>query len=262
MRIVVALAACGVLLAGCATPRTPAAPSSQAAGSPGQGQQAAPSPTDRRCADPQLNDKQVTFQSQGVHLAGYLLGTGPTTLVLAPQASADACSWLAWARQQAAAGYRVLAFDFNGEGRSRRGDTSKNSGDVEAAARFARERGATGVVLVGASRGGTAVLVAASRLDPPATAVLSLSGVDEYAGESAIQAVPRLTAPVLFLAATGDGSFPTMAKAMYDATPGDRRSLVVVPGQVHGTALLTINAIGTDEAGRAVSAFLTANAPR
>ena len=65
MRIVVALAACGVVLAGCATPRTPAAPSSQAAG-----QQAAPSPTDRRCADPQLNDKQVTFQSQGVYLAG------------------------------------------------------------------------------------------------------------------------------------------------------------------------------------------------
>lgn len=262
MRIVVA-AACILALAACSGKSEPGAqPTAQPGAATTGPAQAAPSPTDRRCSDPELNDKQVTFLSQGVYLTGYLLGTGPTALVLAPQAGADACSWLAWARQQAAAGYRVLAFDFNGEGRSRRSDTSKNSGDVEAAARFARERGATGVVLIGASRGGTAVLVAASRLDPPATAVVSLSGVDEYAGESAIAAVPRLTAPVLYVAATGDGQFPAMAKAMCDATPGERRRLVTVPGQLHGTALLMISATGADEAGRAVAEFLTRNAPR
>ncbi|MEV8515303.1 alpha/beta hydrolase [Dactylosporangium sp. NPDC051484] len=223
---------------------------------------AAPSPADRLCGDPQLNDKQVAFAGQGgTFLAGYALGEGNVTLVLAPQASATGCSWLGWAKQKAAAGYRVLAFDFNGEGRSRRAETGTNSGDVAAAAAFARAKGGRGVVLIGASRGATATLVAGARLEPPATAVISLSGPDSYAGESALRAVARLSVPVLYVAATGDGSFATAAQAMYDATPGDQRTLSMVPGRQHGTALLTVTDDGTADATRAVDDFLANNAP-
>ena len=147
------------MLAGCgADPANPpaAAPDSSSV------VPAAPSPTDRRCADPDLNDKQVAFPGTGGFLTGLLLGTGRTVLVLAPQASADACSWLSWARQEATAGYRVLALDFGGEGRSQRGPAGKPSGDVLSAVAYARTLGAERVVLVGASRGGTAVLVAAA----------------------------------------------------------------------------------------------------
>src|SRR5258705_3383308 len=109
-----------LLLAGCAGDPAPAPESSLPAS-----RAAAPSPTEGRCSDPELNDKQVTFaDGDGVYLSGYVLGTRRTALVLAPQASANACSWLSWAKQHAAAGYRVLGFDFNGEGRSPRGPKS------------------------------------------------------------------------------------------------------------------------------------------
>ncbi|WP_344407449.1 hypothetical protein, partial [Dactylosporangium fulvum] len=120
---------------------------------------------------------------------------------------------------------------------------------------------ATGVVLIGASRGGTAVLVAAAGLTPPPTAVVGLSPAPKYAGENALEAVPRLTAPVLYVAAAGDSGFPADAQAMYDATPGDKRKLAIVPGRLHGTAFVTIAAAGAQEAAAAVDAFLKAHAP-
>ena len=255
-----------ITMAGCGAPEggSPSAtPGSPASSAP----VAAPSPTDRRCGDPELNDKQVTFATAaGAYLTGYLLGTGETALVLAAQASADSCSWLSFAKQQAAKGYRVLAFDFAGEGRSRRApDTantsSTNSGDVEAAAKYAREHGASRVVLLGASRGGTAVLVAAGRLTPPATAVISLSAPGSYEGESALDAVPRLTVPVLYLAARGDTNFATAARSLYDATPGTARQLVITPGGLHGHGFLVIAAEGASEGSAAIDAFLAAHAP-
>jgi alpha/beta superfamily hydrolase len=261
MRIVL-LAACGLLLTSCAGGnRSTSAPTDASKAEPAV---AAPSPTDGWCADPELNAKQATFASQGGYLAAYLLGDAHAkiALVVAPQSGADACSWLEWAKRQAAVGYRVLAFDFSGEGRSVRGITGTftASGDVEAAATYVREQGAAGVVLIGASRGGTAVLMAAARLTPPAAGVVSVSGVAEYMHESAVQAVPRLTMPVLFLVAADDSTAAHDARTMYDATPDGRRTLSVVPGRRHGRALLTVGADGSAEASAAIVAFLTANA--
>jgi pimeloyl-ACP methyl ester carboxylesterase len=249
MRLVTGLG-CLFLLAACAAPMSKPAPAVSAKPGP-------PSPTHGLCGDPTLDDRQVTFPGgDGAFLAGYLLGVGDTTLVLSPQASATGCSWLAWAKDKAAAGYRVLALDFNGEGRSRRAATGHGSDDVTAAVAFARTAAGGRVVVVGASRGATASLIAAARVDPPVTAVISLSGPSEYAGESALETVPRLRVPVLYLAAADDSTFAAAAKAMYDATPGESRKLVVVPGQLHGTSLLTITAEGAAEAGRSIEDFL------
>jgi pimeloyl-ACP methyl ester carboxylesterase len=253
-----------VVLAGCGPAGPPAAAPSGSAGSSGASAApaapVAPSPTDRRCADPDLNDKQVAFPGTGGFLTGLLLGTGRTVLVLAPQASADACSWLSWARQQAAAGYRVLALDFAGEGRSQRGTGSTHSGDVLSAVAYARTLGVQRIVLIGASRGGTASLVAAAAADPPVTAVVSLSAPDTYAGENAAAAAPRIKAPVLYVSATGESSFAAAAQAMHDATTDPRRRIALVPGRLHGTSLLTITAEGAPEAAKAVTDFLTAHA--
>ncbi|WP_432824851.1 alpha/beta hydrolase [Dactylosporangium sp. CA-092794] len=242
---------CLLLLSACAKAPVKAAPPP------------APSPADRLCADPELNDKQVAFAGQdGTYLAAYLLGGGraQVTLVLAPQASATGCSWLGWAKREADAGYRVLAFDFHGEGRSGRPGAATNSGDVAAAAAFARAKGGRDVVLVGASRGGTASLVAAAGLEPPPAAVISLSAPDRYAGENALPAVPKINAPVLYVAATGDSQYAASARALSDATPAANRTLTLVPGSLHGTALLTIAADGAAEAGRAVDDFLAIHA--
>lgn len=249
-----------LVLAGCGgDPATPQAAGSSAATGP-PAAPVAPSPTDRRCADPELNDKQVAFPGTGGFLTGLLLGTGRTVLVLAPQASADACSWLSWARQEAAAGYRVLALDFAGEGRSQRGQGGPPSGDVLSAVAYARTLGVERVVLIGASRGGTAVLIAAAAATPPVTAVISLSAPDTYAGENAAAAAPRLAVPVLYVAATGETSFAAAAQAMYDATTDQRRRIALVPGRLHGTSLLTITDEGAPEAAKAVTGFLTAHA--
>ncbi|MEV4516033.1 alpha/beta fold hydrolase [Dactylosporangium sp. NPDC049525] len=245
-----------IVLAGCGG--DPAAPPADAPASP---KAAAPSPVDRRCADPDLNDKQVAFPGTGGFLTGLLLGTGRTVLVLAPQASADACSWLSWARQESTAGYRVLALDFGGEGRSQRAPDGKPSGDVLSAVAYARTLGAERIVLIGASRGGTAVLVAAAAAKPPVTAVVSLSAPDAYAGEDAAAAAPRITVPVLYVAATGETSFAAAAQTMYDATIVPGRRIALVPGSLHGTSLLTIAADGAPEAAKAVTDFLTTVAP-
>ncbi|WP_433063293.1 alpha/beta hydrolase family protein [Dactylosporangium sp. CS-033363] len=248
---------CVLLLAGCSATAEPAGPASPA--SP-----ADPAPTTAAsvCGDPELTGKAVRFPGKtGAELGGYLVGTGGVTLVLAPQASATSCSWLSWAKGKAAAGYRVLAFDFNGEGTSRRADTGKNSDDVAAAAAYARTGGSGKVVLIGASRGATATLIAAAAMTPPPAAVISLSGPSSYGGESALDAVPKLTAPVLYVAAKGDTGFADTAQAMHDATPGQSRKLVLVEGSLHGTALLTITAEGAPEATKAVDDYLRTTAP-
>lgn len=238
----------------------PAGQPAERSGQARQSQQAAPSPTDRRCADPDLNDKQVAFPGTGGFLTGLLLGTGRTALVLAPQSGADACSWVSWARQEATAGYRVLALDFGGEGRSQRGPGGTPSGDVLSAVAYVRSLGAERVVLVGASRGGTAVLVAAAAAGPPVTAVISLSAPETFAGENAAAAAPRLTIPVLYVAATGESSFASAAQTMHDATADPRRRIALVPGSLHGTSLLTIAADGAPEAAKAVRDFLATHA--
>ncbi|MEV0564332.1 alpha/beta fold hydrolase [Dactylosporangium sp. NPDC050588] len=251
------LSGCGGDPAAAPAGAPPAAPSTGASAP-----QAAPSPTDRRCADPELNDKQVAFPGNGGFLTGVLLGaaTSRTVLVLAPQASADACSWLSWARQEAAAGYRVLALDFAGEGRSQRGDGSKPSADVLRAVAYTRTLGVEKVVLIGASRGGTASLVAAAAAEPPVTAAVSLSAPATYAGEDAAAAAARIAVPVLYVAATGETSFAADAQTMYGATTDPRRRIALVPGRLHGTSLLTVTADGTVEATAAVTEFLKANA--
>jgi pimeloyl-ACP methyl ester carboxylesterase len=62
-----------------------------------------------------------------------------------------------------AARFRVAAFDFDGAGASPYGD-GNYPGEVAAAAEWARDHGSRKIVLMDASMGGTAVVVAAAHL--------------------------------------------------------------------------------------------------
>ncbi|HEY6707966.1 MAG TPA: hypothetical protein VJB61_10270, partial [Actinomycetota bacterium] len=66
--------------------------------------------------------------------------------------------------------------------------------------------------------GGTAVLVAAPRIRPAVAGVVSLSGAAVFGDMDARTVVPRLQVPALFMAAKGDGPFPTAARGLYGAT--------------------------------------------
>jgi alpha-beta hydrolase superfamily lysophospholipase len=180
--------------------------------------------------------------SDGVRLIGVQLGRGPRVVILAHQGAANLCSWLPYGRALAAQGYRVLVFDHRGRGSS--GGAShwrrlnRVDYDVIGAVRAMRARGATSVVLGGASLGGAAVLSAAALVTPPVDGVISFSSPSQYALVDALAAVERFRVPALFLAAEGDGEFPDAARMLYDRCASPDKQLSIFPGAEHGAPVL------------------------
>ncbi len=172
-----------------------------------------------------------------MELAGDLRGDGDTGVVLAHMFPADRTSWDEFASLLAAQGYLVLNFDFRGYGDSA---GTKEIGDmwrdVLAAADEVRHRGAASVVVIGASMGGTAALVAAARAE--LDGVVTLSAPSVFMGIAAPpEVVAAVDEPKLFIAAQGDGQAATTAQAFYDVAPGAKR-LEILNGDEHGTDLL------------------------
>ncbi|GAA1027580.1 hypothetical protein GCM10009557_09500 [Virgisporangium ochraceum] len=132
---------------------------------------------------------------------------------------------------------------------------------MAAAVAYLRQAGAGRIALIGTSRGGTAALVAASVVTPPVAGVISVSGPRVFGGEDAEAAVRTLTPPALYIAAQNDGTAVTDGRTLHDATPADRRTLLVVPGRAHGISLLGGTDQAATEAGKAIDTFLTGYAP-
>jgi pimeloyl-ACP methyl ester carboxylesterase len=181
--------------------------------------------------------------SDGTRLFGRRFGRGTTAVVLAHQYRADLCQWVSYARRLAAQGYLVFAFDFRNYGRSEQvgyARAGRLAGDVAAAARYVRSKGAKKVLLVGASMGGSAVLAAAVNIHPAVAGVVSLSGPRNFGGADAESAVPRLRVPVLYIAAKDDGggSFANDAQVMFERTPAPDKQLEILDGYAHGVSLV------------------------
>jgi uncharacterized protein len=187
--------------------------------------------------------RSVSFATQdGVTLTGYLFGSGTSGVILAHMYPADQTSWYPTAEQLAREGYLVLTFDFRGYGESQGAKQIEHLDlDVVAAIREMASKGATRVVLVGASMGGTACLIAADASQVfsqiSVAGVVTLSAPVEFKGLSAEEATPRILAPLLFVAAENDaGAKGAMDLQKLAANKGD---LQIVPGSDHGTDLLT-----------------------
>lgn len=182
----------------------------------------------------------VVFRaSDGTRLVGLSLGTGRTGVVLAHELRGNLCRWLPFARVLAKSGFRVLAFDFRNHGSS---GTAYGSWaldrDVAAAGRFLLARGATKLFVAGESMGGTASLVAASRLSPQLAGVISLSGPAQFRGLDAAAAAAKLAVPSLLVASSDDVGFVDDARALFEQIPGEDKRLEIVPGSAHGTSIL------------------------
>lgn len=190
----------------------------------------------------------VNFSTQdGVTLAGTLFGGGPAGVVLAHMFPTDQTSWHPFARQLAAEGFRALAFDFRGYGRS--GGTRQIDvidRDVRAAAAFLRGQGVQRLALVGASMGGTAAIKVAAQ--DGAQALVVISSPQAFRGLTASGAeLARLRVPSLWISSEGDSVTPAM-RAMY-AAAGGARTLHIYPGSAHGTYLFD-SLHGADLTGR------------
>lgn len=194
---------------------------------------AAPSPPD----SPEL----VSFPtSDGGVVYGDLYGAGERAAVLAHGARFSKESWAEQAPVLAAAGFRVLAIDFRGKGRSRGGAGMESSWDgypldVLAAVRYLREQGARSVSVVGGSIGGWAAAQASVDGKPgeiDRLVLLAPAPVDEP---------ERMTGRKLFVTARDDrdGTGRPRLEAIRDQlerTP-EPKELVVLDGSAHAQFL-------------------------
>ncbi|WP_144125477.1 alpha/beta fold hydrolase [Catellatospora sichuanensis] len=205
--------------------------------------------------------RQTRFGEHGADLGGVIVGSGKTGIVLAHQNGGDVCQWAPYAIELAGQGYRVLAFDFGGFGVSTSGDAG-NPQQVAAAAATLRADGATGIVLVGASMGGTAVLAAAPTVTPAPLAVVALSAPSVF-GANALDAAPKLTMPVFYAAGEFESSFADSARELHGLTPKTTaKELLIVPTDWHGVYLLTPGgSAATDTVRAKLAEFLKAHAP-
>ncbi|HWC31963.1 MAG TPA: alpha/beta hydrolase [Actinomycetota bacterium] len=182
--------------------------------------------------------RTVRFSTDdGVELEGDVRGGGTTGVALAHMYPTDRTSWEPFAERLAAEGYLTLAFDFRGYGGSEGERTIPEIWrDVVAAAGELRSHGAERVVLVGASMGGTASLVAASR--SAVDGVVTISAPSTFEGLTASPDVVRaVQAPKLFVAASADGAAAAAAQSFYNDSPQPKR-VEIVGGDEHGTELL------------------------
>jgi alpha-beta hydrolase superfamily lysophospholipase len=208
--------------------------------------------------------------ADGTVLDGAVLGTGHVGVVLANEYPADLCSWLPYGLTLASRGFRVLLFDFRGYGLSgsprRRSSRGNVAADVVGAVAELHRRGARDVFLIGASLGGTAVLVAAPRLQPAAAGVVSLSGESDLSGFlssrsrlNARAAMPRLRSPLLVMVTRRDRFVSVAeAKAMVAAAGARAKRLVIFPGSWHGWDLV-YSAPFRQRASRLLLSFLRAH---
>jgi dienelactone hydrolase len=167
--------------------------------------------------------------------------------VLVHEIDGNLCDWVPYARQLAASGLRVLAYN------SRRPGVRVDL-DLAAAVEAVRRTGSSHVVAVGASLGATGVVIGSASLAEQPAAVVSLSAPASFGPLRALPAAARLRAPVLFAASTEDQPFADDARALYAASGSAERQLEVLPGVRHGLQLLE------DPDFRArVTAFITAH---
>lgn len=166
-----------------------------------------------------------------------------TTAIFVHQMDANACGWFLYAADLAAQGVRSMLVNLCGSGEtecSKSSLTDTGADAVLAAAERAVADGATRVVLVGASIGGTTVIKAAIRgastgdLD----GVADLSGPIVADGTDLRAVADAITVPV-FLAVSPDDPVvsPEEMTGLADATSSDTITLIV-DGAGHGWDML------------------------
>jgi len=190
--------------------------------------------------------------ADGVTLAGDIVGTGTTGVVLAHMRGASRATWADFAEVLASNGYRALYFDFRGYGDSE-GDRDTNLDvDLAAVVESMTEAGVSDVFVFGASMGATASVVTASNLD--LAGVSSLSGPGKFGDLDAVEAAGQLNEPALFIVAESDGGFTTAAKDMAAAAGTEP---LILPGGSHGTNMFNDNGPQLE---KALLDFIAANA--
>jgi alpha/beta superfamily hydrolase len=185
--------------------------------------------------------EQVSFPTQdGGLVHGDLYGKGDRGVVLAHGGRFNKESWKKQAEALEQAGFRVLAIDFRGYGKSRGpGQSDVLSAplhfDVLAAVRFLRKSGAKTVSVVGGSMGGYAAGDASIQAEP--------GEIDRlvFLGSGGSDRPERMKGRKLFLIARedlGPSDIPRLPKVreQFEKTPGPKE-LIILEGSAHAQFL-------------------------
>ena len=184
-----------------------------------------------------------------------LYGTGERGLVLAHGGQFNKESWSGQAPQFVAAGFRVLAIDFRGYGKSHGPGDKDPLGapldlDVLAAVRYLKQTGAKRVSIVGGSMGGGFGGAASIASKPGEIDRLVMLGSGPYGPAE------KLTSASLWIVARNDASgggselrLPGI-RAQFEKAPEPKR-LIVLDGSAHAQYLFQ-----TDQGGRVMDEIL------
>ncbi len=198
--------------------------------------------------------KPVSFPTEDAGLIyADVYGEGERAVVLAHGGRFNRESWEKQARTLASAGFRVLALDFRGYGKSRGpGDSDPADAplhlDVLAAVRYQRSTGAKRVSVIGASMGAGAAGDASIASQPgEIDRLVFLGGAPNGPAE-------KLKSPSLFIVArddtSGDGPRLPGIQQQYNKAP-QPKSLIILEGSAHAQYLFQ-----TDQADRVMREIL------
>jgi uncharacterized protein len=180
---------------------------------------------------PDVPTEDVTITTaDGLDLVGCLYGEGSTAIVCSHESRSSKADFATAGPVLAAEGFMVLAYDNRGDGESEQGLRADRVLDLLAAIELVRARGAEKVVLLGASRGGTLSLDAATQTEVDATVTLSAPPPND--GPAAVAAV---TAPSLYVNSEND-RFADSTQEMFEAA-NQPKEVEIYPGANHGVAL-------------------------
>ncbi len=203
---------------------------------------------------PEVKAEHISIATEdGGLIYADLYGKSDRGVVLAHGGRFTKESWQPQAQSLATAGFRVLAFDFRGFGKSHgpgESDmfTAPMQLDVLAAVRYLRNHGAKTVAVMGGSFGGSAAADASIASKPAEISRLILLAAE---GNGPAE---RIKAPLLVIVARDDANDEGLRlpriRAWFDKAPQPKR-LIVLDGSAHAQFLFQ-----TDQADRVMKEVL------
>jgi alpha/beta superfamily hydrolase len=189
-----------------------------------------------------ITGELVTFRTaDGVRISGRVFGHGPIGVVLGHQIDGDQRDWWDFAELLAGRHYQALTVNFrsycpeDGAGCSGEGTTGDAWLDLVAGAAWLRDHGARRIVLIGASMGGVAAVIAAA--EEHVDGVVALSAPIDCCGLVADRAaLERAQTPMLFLAGRFDGDAARSART-FGRWASPLGTVVILASGEHGVDL-------------------------
>lgn len=200
-------------------------------------------------AAPDGSAREVTFQAaDGTTLSGTLFGLGDKVIVLSHMFPTEQTSWHTFAQAAAERGYLALTYDYRGYGATGgEKDIPLIVDDTRAAYDFAVSQGATQVILIGASMGGTASIKVAATAPDGLAGLVVLSSPNEFMGVAVEgDELAALTLPSLWMSARND-TVTRQLEDLYEGAAGPDKELWVFEGSgAHGTFIFDAPLDGQD----------------